>query len=174
MGWSDTVGTSNGSTLNTDPRSKRSYRYSTVANRQEYQIGMTLELDSETYSSYIDGYYTALSPYVFPSLLLATDTTSAIEIQQGNGSGTVNRTRFIVNNGSLNIPYNMNGRAVSKATTFSGILADPGVRLPWTSTFASCKEIYEGGKSMGPGGYLVISSTGALTMTGCIMNPPNY
>jgi hypothetical protein len=135
---------------------------------------MSLELGSEKYGSYVDGDYVPLSPYVFPSLLLATDNTGTFEIHDGVGSGSVNRVKFIVNNGSLNLPYNMDGKTVSTATSFSGILTEPGVRLPWTSNYATCQDIYEGGKNMGPGTYLVISSTGSLTMTGCTMNPPTY
>jgi prepilin-type N-terminal cleavage/methylation domain-containing protein len=174
QGWTDTIDTSNGSSFNADPKSKRPYRYSTVTSRQSYQIGMSLELGSEAYGSYVDGDYTPLSPYVFPSLLLATDATGTLEIHEGIGSGSLNRTGFIVNNGSLNLPYDMGGLAVNAATTFSGILEEPGVRLPWTSSYATCQDIYEGGKNMGPGDYLIISSTGALTMTGCVMSPPTY
>lgn len=174
QGWTDTITTNNGSSFNIDPKSKRPYRYSTTTNRQGYQIGMSLELGSETYVSYVDGDYNPLAPYVFPSLLLATDGTGTMEIHDGVGSGSVNRTKFVVNNGTRNLPYDMNGQPVSTASSFSGILTEAGVRLPWASNYSSCQEIYEGGKNMGPGAYLIISSTGTLTLTECSMNPPIY
>ncbi len=174
QGWTDTIDTNNGSSFNTDPRTKRPYRYATTANRQGYQLGMSIENSSDKHVSYVDGDYAVLLPYVFPSLLLSTDVVGSMEINPWVGSWSVNRLRFIVNNGTLNLPYNMNGQPVTTATTFSGILSEAGVRLPWVSNYASCQEIYEGGKNMGPGSYLIINSTGSLTMTGCTMNPPIY
>ena len=86
QGWSDSIETDNGSSFRTDPRTNSSYLYATVTNRQGYQLGMSFELGSDTYSSYVDGDYIPLAPYVFPSLLLATTDTGTIEVNSAIGS----------------------------------------------------------------------------------------
>lgn len=85
-GWSDSIETDNGSSFRTDPRTNSPYLYATVTNRQGYQLGMSFELGSDTYSSYVDGDYIPLAPYIFPSLLLATTDTGTIEVNSAIGS----------------------------------------------------------------------------------------
>ena len=41
---------------------------------------MSIENSSDKYMSYVDGDYTVLLPYIFPSLLLSTDVVGSMEI----------------------------------------------------------------------------------------------
>ncbi len=109
QGNTDTVETEEGGSPRKDPKSKTSYVYSTVTNRHGYQIGMILEGENDTYNSLVDGDYIPLVPSVFPSLILAITSTSTIEVHDGIGAGSANRTKFVVQNGTLNLPYNITG-----------------------------------------------------------------
>ncbi len=63
-------------------------------------------------------------PSIFPSLLLAVNTTSDLEVNPGIGAGATNQLSFIINNSSINIPYDTSGKAVTKATLFTDIASE--------------------------------------------------
>lgn len=172
QGSSDAITVDNGSSFRADPRTGMSYVYSTIKNRQSYQIGMTFE-GTNNLRAYVDGDYISLLPSIFPSLILALKTTGNVEVNPAAG-GTAYQNTFVVNNGSLNIPYDLSGSPVATAVSLLQITTEDQVSLPQTSEYTSCQSIYEGGRSMGAGNYLLISSTGAITSTGCVMNPPTY
>lgn len=174
QGDTDSVSTDGGGVLRTDPRTGNPYRYSTVANRQSFQIAATLEATGEKLRAYVDGDYSPLAPDIVPSLVLAMSGTSDVEIRDGVGSGSENRKKFVVNASTLNLAYDLFGDPMATAPDFASILEESGVRIPRTSSYYDCRSVYEAGKSVGPGTYYMLDFDGSVTSTGCVMNPPQY
>lgn len=158
-----------------DPKTASWYGYATTRNRQAYELAATLE-NAGSLKAYIDGNYKTVAKNILPSLFLAmTGTTGTqVEIQSGVADGTTNRLKFVVNNGTSNLLYNMSGVPVSTAPDYSSILSQAGTDLPMNTSYANCQSIYEAGWSVGPGEYQVSDDAGAITDTGCLMNPPTY
>lgn len=162
-----------------DPKTTSWYGYATTRNRQAYELAATLE-NAGSLKAYVDGNYKTVAKNILPSLFLAmTGTTGTqVEIQTGvttaGSDGGANRRKFIVNNGTSNLLYDMNRVPVSIAPDYDSILSQAGTDLPINTSYTSCQDIYEAGWSIGPGEYQISTSTGSITNTGCLMNPPNY
>lgn len=103
-----------------DPRTKNYYPYAVSKNRQAFQIATIIE-DSSPWKAYVDGDYKTVAKNVLPSLLLAVTKgeNDVVEIAEGvvteGSSGSENRKKFIVNQGTANLPYGEDGNV--KANT---------------------------------------------------------
>lgn len=149
-----------------DPSLKIPYFYSTSVNRSEFQIAATLE-NSDSPISQLVWDYKSVSKNLLPTLILATNTTSNIDI-----SSAANQNLFIFQNGIHTFPYNFNdGLAYSDGTILSTLITDAGNNFWQNSDYRSCSEIYEAAKSITPAGssneYQILNNSGALINTTC-------
>ncbi len=145
-----------------DPRTSGAYWYSTVANRQQFQIALTIE-NVDTPKAVVKGDYKSITKTLFPTLFLSLTGTTA--------TATGNTDKFILNGGSYNLPYNMSWVPLTNSgLTLATLLTESWVTLEMGGSYLSCQEIYDAGRSMGSGTYQIVSSTGAMVDTGCLMN----
>lgn len=166
----DTVGIADTIHVPQDPRVSRYYGYSTTSNQQAYQIAMTLEKQNKS-QAYVDGDYKTVAKNILPSLFLAMTGSANVEIGSGSLPGAENRKKFILNGSTTNLLYDMKNMMTSQNLLVNGT---GGFIFPITvdfltnTSFLSCTEIAEAGKSIGAGEYQVRSSDGAsVTNTGC-------
>lgn len=146
----------------TDPLIKSFYFYSITANRQEFQIWGSLE-NGWRNVAILEGTYKTVAKDVLPTLMIAQQLTSNVDIQN-----VTIKNKFIFNRNSHNLPYDFEtGAPYSDGTTFSTILNDPTIDFWQNTDYVSCVEIWEAGKSIGSGNYQILDSTWALTSTGC-------
>lgn len=125
-----------------DPKNNTYYTYSVTKNRQEFQIGLTLEDESSNGIALTGGDYSSVSKNIVPTILVAAPDTvtagSTFDI-------ATNTDAFIFNNQNTNLLYifdeeESNTPSMSIATW---------VNLPdyWqNSDFRSCAEIQDAGK----------------------------
>ncbi|MDD2487197.1 MAG: LamG domain-containing protein [Candidatus Gracilibacteria bacterium] len=153
-----------------DPRINIYYPYSIVKNKQDFQIGMTLENNGKNIA-YVDGTYKTVAKNVFPSLLLAVSGSGQqFEIHELVGSGSDNRQKFILDGGSYNIPYEFENKLpVANGTSigFSGMINEAGINIPTNTTYSSCAEIYDGDKYLGEGEYQILADYGKIINNTC-------
>jgi hypothetical protein len=64
----------------------------------------------------------------------------------------------------------MNGSVVANGVSFEQITSESGVTIEKGGNYFSCNEIYQAGMDMGSGTYQIVSNTGILIDTGCLMN----
>lgn len=104
-----------------DPKTKNFYTYSVNSNRQQYQVALTKE-NQETPTAVVSGDYKSVAKDLFPTMIIAYSGTSSVDMS-GSVSNT-NRNKFIVNGGSLNLPYDLNGSVVQSATSFTNVTTE--------------------------------------------------
>lgn len=156
-----------------DPEMEIPYFYAITANKQEFQLGLSLE-NSENPYAILQGDYKSVAKNILPTLLLATGATTAVEINSASGAAALaNRNLFLFNNGYHNIPYSfIDGTPLSDGTTLTNLIIDAGTSFWQNSDYRDCTEIFTAGKWITPSGvsdeYQIVSSTWALTNTGCI------
>ena len=151
-----------------DPKNENSYSYSITTNKQEFQIAGTLE-NGDNPKAILDGNYTSVSVDILPTIMLASDSTTDLEINAATWAGPSNRLLFIFNGWTHNIPYDFDQQtASSDGTTFANLLSDPLIEYWQNSDYRTCTEIYEAWKSIGNGEYQILNSSGVLTWSGCL------
>lgn len=160
-------------TIPLDPYIKVPYFYSITTNKQQFEIALTLE-NADNPIAILEGDYKSVSKNTLPTITLALESTTPIEIQDGVGAGSTNRTAFIVNLGSYNLPYTFNepySPQNDSGIPLETILTDPTIEYWQNSDHRSCSEIYESGRSISNGTasqqYQILNSTGALENTIC-------
>lgn len=160
-------------TIPLDPYIKVPYFYSITNNKQQFEIALTLE-NADNPIAILEGDYKSVSKNTLPTITLALESTTPVEIQNGIGAGSTNRTAFIVNLGSYNLPYTFNepySPQNDSGISFDTILNDPTIEYWQNSDYRSCSEIYESGRSISNGSasqeYQILNSTGALVNTNC-------
>lgn len=140
---------------------KQNYMYSITNNNLFFQIAMSLEdknvLNDSLMKAYVDGDYQSLNDWFIPSLVFATDTWGTITALSGAS---------IVDQWTLNLPYNENGQIIHDATTLQQVLWE-NVSVPKFYGYYSCSEIYENGASLWNGRYKILNDSGDVTSTGC-------
>lgn len=91
-----------------------------------------------------------------------------IEIANGVGSGSTNRTKFITHESFANLPYLFDGStSTGSETSYSGVLAG---NIPVNTSYTSCQNIYEAGQSYGSGVYQVRDSGGNAANVPCALD----
>jgi len=125
-----------------DPEVKIPYLYSISKNKQDFQIALTLENWEWEYPlSLVDWSYKSIAKNILPTILLATWSTSDIEITDIN-----NKKTFIFSNQQHNLPYDFdwNLEPISDwELTFDELLEE--AELNWVfsqnSSFEECLDI---------------------------------
>ncbi|MGE4443604.1 MAG: type IV pilin protein [Candidatus Altimarinota bacterium] len=140
---------------------KQNYMYSVTNNNLFFQIAMSLEdknaQNDSLMKAYVDGDYQSLNDGFIPSLVFATQTGGAIMSLSGTS---------IVDQGTLNLPYDENGIIIHDGATLQQVLGE-NVNVPKFYGYYSCSEIYDNGASMGSGIYKILNNAGSVTSTGC-------
>lgn len=153
-----------------DPKIGESYFYSTTTNKQEFQIAGTLE-NGENNVSILDGNYKTVSVNVLPTLILAIDWESSVEIHDWIWTGSINRNLFIFDNSKHNLPYTFTEpyTPFTDGTSFDNLLSDEAINFWQNSDYRNCTEISEAWKVISTGSweYQIISGSWTLTNTGC-------
>jgi Tfp pilus assembly protein PilE len=156
-----------------DPKSKSYYSYAVTNNKQEFQLSATLENEDEEIAI-LDWNYKTVSKNVLPTIILAIDSTTDIEIHEGIWAGSTNRAKFIFDQLTDNLPYTMwtPDEAYNEWTSFSGILnkAETLNSFWQNNDYRNCVEIVEAWKSISANSveeqYQILDN-GSLTNTGC-------
>ena len=142
------------------PLVKLSYPYSITHNRQEYQVAGVLENDGRP-KAYLFWNYTPVSKQILPSLILALESTGAVDV-------VVNRNKFIIDKGTNNLPYTFTDKnPYSKWGDILENLDNPNIAYRQNIDYESCDEIYKDGKSLGNGIYQIRNSEWSLIDTTC-------
>lgn len=150
----------------TDPLVKNQYYfYSITNNKLFFQVAMSLEDDElendYRMRSYVDGDYQSLNEDFIPSLVFATTSSWSIE--------TLSWT-FIVDKGTLNLPYDENGYVINQSISLNQILTEKWIFIPKFYGYYSCQEIYENGASMWSGIYKILDISWSVISTWCLMD----
>lgn len=159
--------------LPTDPDLEIPYIYSTTKNRQEYQLALTIENNDDPYAL-LQWNYKSVSKNVLPNIILATKSTSALEINDAVWAWSTNRLLFVFDKWFHNIPYDFDtGTPVSDGTSFTDLLLDAWDDYWQNSDYRSCSEIISAAKSITPSGstdeYQILNSSWILTSTWCLI-----
>ncbi|NUJ97717.1 hypothetical protein HGA92_02920 [Candidatus Gracilibacteria bacterium] len=146
-----------------DPYLHIPYIYSITQNRQEFQIGTSLENNGNSIAL-LYGSYKTVAKNILPSIMIAHNGSGSVEITDNSY-----KNKFIVDGTRHNLPYNLeNGIPFSDGIGFSGVIDDINTRIPQNRDFENCNEIYEAGKSIGNGEYQILNSSGSLDNISCI------
>ena len=151
-----------------DPKLEIPYLYSITPNKQDFQIALTLEnWDWESPLALLKWSYKSIAKNILPTLLLATGSTTDIDISSWN-----NKNLFIFNNQSHNLPYDFewNLEPISDwVLTLTWLIeeAEQNWVFSQNSSFETCLEIRKAGKSLWDWEYQIRSNTWALTNTWC-------
>lgn len=154
-----------------DPELKIPYMYSVTPNRQSHQIGLSIYNNDVPYAM-VSWSYKSVAKNVLPNILLATWATSSVEINAWVWNWAVDRTLFIFDQGSHNLPYNFeSGLPTSDGTSFNELLAEVWNNYWQNSDYRSCTEIDSAWKNITATGssdeYQILNSTGTLVNTTC-------
>lgn len=165
--------------LPTDPDLEIPYIYSTTKNRQEYQLALTLENNDDPHAV-LQWNYKSVAKNVLPNIVLATNSTSALEINDAvapnNGAAPweANRDLFIFDKWFHNLPYDFETWSpISDNTDFIDLLLDAWDDYWQNSDYRDCNEIISAAKSITPSGstdeYQILNSSWVLTSTWCLI-----
>ncbi len=129
-----------------DPLVQANYTYSVTPNRQQYQVAATLE-NSDTPLSILKWDYTSVSRYELPTIIIATWSTTSIDVTSGT-----NENLFVFDNQIHNLVYDFtwDNTPVSDNTTLISLLIEAESDWSWwqNSDFQSCNEIEEAWKDI--------------------------
>ena len=156
-------------TLPTDPYTSNPYIYSISKEKQEFELWATLENNWEN-KAFVVWNYKSVSKNILPSLLLAIDSESSIEIADWVWSWTVNRNKFIFNNWKHNLPYTFTNPFLpySDDTSFDLLLSDSDINYNQIDDYKNCNEIYNAWKNIWTWTYQV-NSYWILKDVDCVM-----
>ena len=148
-----------------DPKLDIPYLYSITANKQEFEVGLSLENpDWDKPLALTKWNYKTVSKNVLPVILVAT--WADLDISNSN-----NKNLFIFNSQSHNLPYDFewNLEPISDWTDFDTLLqeAEQNWTLFQNSDFENCLEIKKAWKYFWAWEYQIRTSTWALTNTWC-------
>lgn len=165
-------------TLNTmdkipiDPYTSKNYFYSITKNKQEAEVVLTLE-NWEFPIALLDWDYKTVSKNVLPWIILATWSTSTIEIHTWVLDWSNNRNLFILNwwkNLAYNIsrPYDV----FSAWENIDTVLISGNIKFWQNSDFRTCDEISEAWKlihTTWTEQYQILDETWYLSNTWCVL-----
>lgn len=146
-----------------DPYAKVPYFYSITSNKTEFELAGTLENNGNNVAL-LEGTYKTVAKNVLPSIMLAVTSSVPIDI-----TIAWNASKFILNNGAHNLPYDLETKSpYSDGTDTGSLLSDENILLWQNSDYTSCEEIKSASKNIGDGEYQILNSSGSLTNTWCI------
>jgi prepilin-type N-terminal cleavage/methylation domain-containing protein len=139
-----------------DPFVKIPYTYSIWRNKQEFQIAATRENNWVNKSS-LKWDYKVVSRDVLPTIILAIYWTGEIEINELISSWVTNRTKFIFDNSTNNLPYTFSYPFLpySDNTSFTWLLYNPWIEWVQNNDYKNCNEIFDADKNIGTWVYQV-------------------
>jgi len=149
-----------------DPSIKQPYPYSILKNRSAYQIWATLE-DNETLKSVIVWDYSSVAVNVLPSIMLALDpgTWIDVDITPGETEWDLNREKFVLNNSWENFLYTLNWSGVPQVWSldFDELITSAKADWYWQNIdYKSCEDIKDAGRYIWDGEYQILVGTGLL------------
>jgi len=156
-----------------DPKINIPYLYSISSNKQEYQLAGSLEnYDWDNEIALVLGSYKSVAKKILPGLILAYDWTTwdSLEIHDWIWNGSNNRKLFIYNSQSKNMPYSFTTlKPTTTSPDFDVLLSEAEAKnfFYQNSSFKTCDEIYEAGKSIWDWDYELRTDTWSLTSSGC-------
>ncbi len=164
----DTVYMSTIDSIPKDPYIKIPYFYSITNNKQEFQIAWTLE-NNNTYTAILAGDYKSVSKNIIPTLILAINSTTNLEIKNWLWDGTTNRDKFVFDNWIHNIPYTFVSPydAENDWSNFLWVLNDPEKVFWQNIDYRSCQEIIDDWKFFWSWEYQIINSVWTLININC-------
>ncbi len=132
-----------------DPFVNIPYIYSVTRNKQEFQLAATIENNWKNVA-YLAWDYKSVSKNILPTLILAISPTWSVEIKDWIWAWSTNRTKFVIDNWSHNLPYIFNSPYLpySDSTSFTWILLDPTIRYSQNSDYRNCNEILSAWKNI--------------------------
>lgn len=151
-----------------DPYTKEPYFYSITSNKQEFQLGITLE-NWDFPIAYVGWDYHTVSKNVLPSILLALDLSWDTEINNSIPPWDINRDYFILNSWK-NLPYTIYPPYFPyfEGVTLDEVLQDWWINFLQNSNFSICKDISDSKKSIWDWQYqLLDETTGLLWNVNC-------
>ncbi len=150
-----------------DPYINIPYVYSITRNKQEFQLATTLENNWKN-TAYLVWDYKTVAKNIIPTIVLALTPSWDIEVKDAVWAWSANRTKFVFDNWSHNLPYTFNSPyiAYSDWTSFTWILTDSSIRWWQNSDYRSCNEITDIWKNIWTWEYQV-SNWSTLSNTTC-------
>lgn len=146
-----------------DPYAKVHYFYSVTSNKTEFELAWTLENNGNNIAI-LEGTYKTVAKNVLPSIMLAVTSSVSVDISLAG-----NASKFILNKGNHNLPYDLETKApYSDGTDLPTLLGDEKILLWQNTDYTSCVEIQNASKNIGNGEYQILNSSGALTNTWCV------
>lgn len=167
----NSVSLSTAEKLPLDPKLEIPYFYSTTRNRQEFQLALTLE-NAESPEAVVEGDYKSVAKNILPTLILAREGTTSMEINDAVWAGSTNRNLFVFHKWNHNLPYDfLTASPVSDGTDFNTLLIDSENDYWQNSDYRNCSEIFTAWKGVTPTGlsdeYQILNSVWSLTSTWC-------
>jgi prepilin-type N-terminal cleavage/methylation domain-containing protein len=143
-----------------DPDLEIPYLYSVTTNRKEMQIAGTLE-NWENPLAIVLWDYKTVAVNVLPTIVVA----AIWDLDVSSDS-----TKFIFNGWTHNLPYDFESSLIptSDWTTLVELLIEASSNNFWQNTsYRTCLEIKEAGKSIWDGEYQILNNSWSLTNTSC-------
>ncbi len=150
-----------------DPFVNVPYIFSVSKNKQEFQLASTLE-NNWVSKAFLLWDYKSVSKNILPTITLAISSITDVEINVLVWSGAENRTKFIFDWTTHNLPYTFNDSltSYSDGISFSWLIDDINISWWQNSDYRSCLEISDDWKFIGTWEYQ-INSWWTLVNTGC-------
>lgn len=151
-----------------DPYIKVPYIYSVTGNKQEFQLSATLE-NNNSYTALLEWDYKTVARNIMPTLSIAVEWLTNIEIKDWYLDWTTNRDKFVLNKWIHNIPYSFVSpyAPYSDWSNFLWIMSDPDKEFWQNSDYRSCQEIIDDWKFFWSWEYQILSSTWTLININC-------
>lgn len=164
----DTVYMSTIDSIPKDPYINIPYFYSVTNNKQEFQLSATLENNS-TYKAIIQWDYKSVSKNNLPTIVLAINSSTDIEIKDWIWSWSTNKDKFIFNNWIHNIPYTFVSPydASNDWSNFLWVLNDPDKEFWQSIDYRSCQEIIDDWKFFWSWEYQIIWTSWNMININC-------
>ncbi len=150
-----------------DPFVNVPYIFSVSKNKQEFQLASTLE-NNWVSKAFLLWDYKSVSKNIIPTITIAISSITDVEINVLVWSGAENRTKFIFDWTTHNLPYTFNDSltSYSDGISFSWLIDDINISWWQNSDYRSCLEISDDWKFIGTWEYQ-INSWWTLVNTGC-------
>lgn len=149
----------------TDPLLKnRYYTYSITSKWNFFQLSTIIE-KTDGLISYVDWDFQTVSLSNLPSIIFAT--WSSFDI-------STNKSKFIVDKWTKNLPYDEDWNIVSKAKNISEIINEPWINIPKFFWYYSCEEIYDSWRNFWSWTYQILDNSWNLKCVSCPSNGSAY
>ena len=155
-----------------DPYKYNDYVYSTTRQRVEMQLAATLENYWEYWKAFLIWDYKTVSKNVLPTIVLAKNSSTPIEIHEWIWNWTDNKKLFIFDQQTNNLPYEFESlEPYTDGTSFNDLLteAEASWKFLQNSNYRTCSWILEENKHISEWyseEYFIVENN-SLTATWC-------